>query len=267
MTTANGISKGVQAADSKAIDLLATSPSDMASVPALLEEVALYGEALPKDCRARLQLLKAARALIRALETPREGMICNLLGRLELLRPRNLSPSTSLLKYTVREQATLYAAIDTAISIGIFPLMAEQNASPKTVGWLAAIAKVDPELLSRIMKQIAAMGIIKETGPDEYRPTNLSLALFSPNSQSLLYDSSRSVNHSLNLLPEYLARTCFQNPTNGTDGPFHHQPVLSQFNNHMSAYRQGQPSWMDPDFYPVQELLVKAPLLRRTLSC
>lgn len=60
------------------------------------------------------------------------------------------------------------------------------------------------------------------------------------------------------------------NPTNAGDGPFQyafntsqhyfawvrdHQSVLAQFNNHMSAYRQGRPSWMDPDFYPVQDLL------------
>lgn len=25
----------------------------------------------------------------------------------------------------------------------------------------------------------------------------------------------------------------------------------------MSAYRQGRPSWMDPDFFPVEELLIK----------
>jgi hypothetical protein len=39
-----------------------------------------------------------------------------------------------------------------------------------------------------------------------------------------------------------------------------------RFMNHMSAYHQGRPSWMDPGFYPVEERLVKglrtdAPLL------
>ena len=29
------------------------------------------------------------------------------------------------------------------------------------------------------------------------------------------------------------------------------------FNNLMSGYRQGRPSWMDPGFYPVQERLVE----------
>lgn len=39
-----------------------------------------------------------------------------------------------------------------------------------------------------------------------------------------------------------------------------------RFMNHMAAYHQGRPSWMDPGFYPVQERLVDgldkdAPLL------
>lgn len=35
------------------------------------------------------------------------------------------------------------------------------------------------------------------------------------------------------------------------------QPYGTQFNHHMGGYRQGRPSWMDPDFYPVQERLVE----------
>lgn len=29
-----------------------------------------------------------------------------------------------------------------------------------------------------------------------------------------------------------------------------------KFNRHMGSYRQGRPSWMDVDFYPVQERLI-----------
>lgn len=36
-----------------------------------------------------------------------------------------------------------------------------------------------------------------------------------------------------------------------------HPPLGQQFNHHMSGYRQGRPSWMDRDFYPVKERLVK----------
>lgn len=33
--------------------------------------------------------------------------------------------------------------------------------------------------------------------------------------------------------------------------------VLENFNNHMRAYNHGRPSWIDPDFYPLEEYLFK----------
>lgn len=73
-------------------------------------------------------------------------------------------------------------------------------------------------------------------------------------------------------LPEYLAKTGYKNPNSVTDGSFQfayntarhlvflgtwESARLQHFNHHMGAYHQGRPSWMVPDFYPVQELLVK----------
>ena len=73
-------------------------------------------------------------------------------------------------------------------------------------------------------------------------------------------------------LPEYLAKTSYQNPQNAIDGPFQyghntklhcfpwmsaHPEYLTQFGNFMAGYRQGRPSWMDADFYPVSDRLVK----------
>lgn len=73
-------------------------------------------------------------------------------------------------------------------------------------------------------------------------------------------------------LPEYFRSTGYQNPNDPTDGPFQfshrtskhwfswaseHLEISQQFNNHMSAYHQGRPSWMDYDFYPVEESLLK----------
>jgi len=39
---------------------------------------------------------------------------------------------------------------------------------------------VDPLLVGRLMRHLAAMGYIKETGPDEYKSTNFSDALTIP---------------------------------------------------------------------------------------
>ncbi|KAL2219261.1 o-methyltransferase [Thermoascus aurantiacus ATCC 26904] len=249
--TSNGTSNGSQAIKDPSIDLIATSPCDGESVPGLLAEIASYGEVFShNDRRGRLQLLRAARSLVRALETPRETII-----RL------------------CWAEGTLYAAIDTAIRMGLFSLMASDDCSPKKVDELASRTGAEPALLSRIMKHLATMGIIQETGPDEYRPTNLSRTLAVPKYADGFPCMGWQLRHRRHLqAPEYLSKTGYKNTTNPVDGPFQcafnksqhwfawahdDQPVLMQFNNHMGAYRQGRPSWMDPDFYPVQELLVK----------
>ena len=72
-------------------------------------------------------------------------------------------------------------------------------------------------------------------------------------------------------LPEFLQKAGFKNPTDSNNAAFqlgHHTTdhifkwvserpeVSTHFNNHMAGYRTGRPSWMDPDFYPVQQNLI-----------
>lgn len=83
--------------------------------------------------------------------------------------------------------------------------------------------------------------------------------------------SASSAAPALYKLPEYLARNGYKVPTKADDSPFTyayntsetwfswleaHPTVYNQFNNHMTAYHEGRPSWMDADFYPVQQQLV-----------
>jgi hypothetical protein len=72
-------------------------------------------------------------------------------------------------------------------------------------------------------------------------------------------------------LPEYFRSAKYRNPDDVISSPFQfayetskhwfswveQNPTIShQFNNHMSMYHQGRPSWMDYDFFPVQEALL-----------
>jgi hypothetical protein len=67
--------------------------------------------------------------------------------------------------------------------------------------------------------------------------------------------------------------TNYANPSDGKPNPYQfafrtemnmfeymhaHPPLGMQFDNHMSGYRQGRPSWMDHDSYPVEEQLFQA---------
>ena len=82
--------------------------------------------------------------------------------------------------------------------------------------------------------------------------------------------SAKGAMPSIYHLPEYFVSNGYKTPVNSKHGPFQYAlettshwfnwafnnpPVLPQFNNHMRAYHQGRPSWMDYDFYPVQDRL------------
>ncbi|KKY22658.1 putative hydroxyindole o [Phaeomoniella chlamydospora] len=142
--------------------------------------------------------------------------------------------------------------------------MAQRDGKPVSNAELSGWSGADPALLSRLLKHLAAMGTIEESGVNEYKLTNFSKCLAMPN--------ATGVTNSIYKLPEYLAKTGFRDPDNAVDGPFQfafdtsdhwfawaqkNQPVFSQFSNHMGAYHQGRPSWMDEDFYPVESSLVK----------
>ncbi|KAB5581298.1 S-adenosyl-L-methionine-dependent methyltransferase [Coniochaeta sp. 2T2.1] len=215
-------------ADTATVDvLLALKANDLKIVPSLAAEIASLGSSLDhKDYNGRQALLRKARALVTALETPRETMI----------------------KHN----------------------WAERNPRRKSQD-LAAALNVDPALLGRLMRHISAMGYIKEIGPDEYQSTNFSRALTIPiigdGYPCVLGGCFAAIGH----LPAYVKRTEFVMPNSATDGPYQsayntnmnffeylqaNPPWGAQFNNHMGGYRQGRPSWMDQDFYPVEDQLI-----------
>ncbi|KKK23147.1 hypothetical protein AOCH_002289 [Aspergillus ochraceoroseus] len=232
------------------IDAIATLPCDMNALPSLLQDIATQGKDLTdNNSQTRQQLLKSARALVRALETPKETII-----RLCWAEPN------------------LYSSIYTAISLGLFPLLSRDGDSPKTVSQLGAWSGADPVLLSRILRHLAAMGTIQETGLDEYQHTNLSRSLATDKYGSGFSWIAQGVIPTIYHLPKYLKENGFQNPTDPKDGPFQHAfgtslhwfawaarnpQLMTDFNHHMGAYHQGRPSWMDADFFPVAQGLVK----------
>ncbi|KAL8824346.1 MAG: hypothetical protein Q9191_005115 [Dirinaria sp. TL-2023a] len=113
----------------------------------------------------------------------------------------------------------------------------------------------DPILLGRLLKHLAAMGTIYESGPNEYIPTPKSKALKEP-----MYRDA------------YPTLTQYKNPGDPSNGAFQFGHAtkahffewvsedperLTWFQNHMAGYRTGRPSWMDHGFFPVEENLVK----------
>ncbi|KAL4982245.1 S-adenosyl-L-methionine-dependent methyltransferase [Aspergillus falconensis] len=230
------------------VEELAVSPNLPAQVPGLLDEIASSGKQyLGADPQARLKLLEAAKSLVYALETPREAIIRHCWA-----------------------ESTSYAALETAVALGLFNALGTNDES-KTVAELAKATGAEPALLGRLMKHLAAMGVITETGCDEYCPTGFSKVLTVEKYSDAFPLMTSRFTMGILALPAFLEKTKYRNPTSATDtafqlgyntdkGLFSHlqqEPItVKRFNNHMGVYAQGRARWMDPGFYPVQEQLV-----------
>ncbi|CAF9930697.1 hypothetical protein IMSHALPRED_008255 [Imshaugia aleurites] len=226
---------------------MSSTPYD---VPALVKKINTTSNDLDKDTgEARRQCLDAARSLIFALETPVESILRN-----------------------VWAEQGYHAALRAAIDLNLFEKLDERDGDAKSSSELAKTTGADPQLMARLLKHLAAMGSIYETGPNEYVPTPLSKALKEPIYRDAYPTMFGICGPAFFALPEHLSKTQYKNPDNPIDGAFQlghgtknhffewvsQRPErLSQFQHHMAGYRTGRPSWMDPNFYPVEQNLVE----------
>ncbi|KAJ2902791.1 hypothetical protein MKZ38_000072 [Zalerion maritima] len=227
---------------------VAIAPNDAAAAPGIQKEIAAFPDDVSQDDEARLALLEKARDLVRALETPRETMIKHLWA-----------------------QTGCIPAITACQRLGVFHELAAEGGTPKFAPAIAKKVKCDPNLLSRLMRHIAAMGYIKETAQDTYKGTNFSSSLTIP----VIYGGYNCLPGAMleacNKFHEYGEEKNWIEPNTIDDGPlqyayhtklnlFEHLHATGygkDFGLHMGGYRQGRPSWMDPGFFPVQERLVE----------
>ncbi|CAI9635098.1 unnamed protein product [Alternaria burnsii] len=225
---------------------IAVRANDPGAVPCLLQKLSEFGGKPSVDHNdTRMEMLSHAKALVRALQTPRETMI-----------EQNWA------------QPGCHTAITTCYNAGVFGVLGDQ---PMKVDDIASKLGKPRELLARLMRHIAAMGFITETSSDEYKATNFSKALTIPIIGDGYPALGGGAHQSCSKFSQYLEKNSYELTTDITNGPYQyafgteldmfryldtHPPLGQQFNNHMGGYRQGRPSWMDSNFYPVQEQLI-----------
>ncbi|CAG9998520.1 unnamed protein product [Clonostachys byssicola] len=200
-----------------------------------------------KQPGAREQLIELSRELISSLELPSEAI--QRIGWAEPARA---------------------AHCRIAVDLKIPEHLKESGTAGISAQALAAKIGADDVLIARTMRHLAAMNIVAENGVDTYVATGLSNALTDPKYRDGIIYTYDVAGPSFRALPEYLKKTSYALPTELTNGPFQHAhktdllffawldqnpPYLEKFNNYMSAYRAGKPSWLDPGFYPIQQRL------------
>ncbi|KAJ5092114.1 S-adenosyl-L-methionine-dependent methyltransferase [Penicillium alfredii] len=228
---------------------IASEPCDIDAVPGLIADISSLGEGLSGDNRnKRLAVLEKARDLVRALETPRETMLKHVGG-----------------------QTAAFFSLALGNDVELFKHLAANDGSPKSTEHLAAAVGFELDLLRRILRHLAAMGYISQTGPDEYKPTNFTRAMTIPVVASGYSLYAYSLIEPMIHFPKWLKINGYRAPRaidgnpqmfgHRTDLPFFdwldaHQPLASQFNDHMGGFRLGRPSWMDEEVFPVEANLL-----------
>ncbi|KAL9615785.1 MAG: hypothetical protein Q9160_009259, partial [Pyrenula sp. 1 TL-2023] len=189
-----------------------------------------------------------------------------LLTHLQSLQSCLIDPESTLLWLSWAEPARR-AALVAALDLDVFPALA----SSTHVSELAASTGAASELLTRLLRHLAATGVIRETATDTYAATPLSRLLCDERHAAAVRYSIVLPTPMLAHLPKFLHETGYKDPQKLQQTPFQDametkkspwewartQPDLAGvFALHMSGYHAGQTCWMDPDFYPVKERLI-----------
>ncbi|XDG04359.1 hypothetical protein ABKA04_003974 [Annulohypoxylon sp. FPYF3050] len=161
-------------------------------------------------------------------------------------------------------------AISFGVQSGLWTAMSNNGDGPQKVVDLAKQLGIQEELLSRMMRHIAAFGYIDMTAPDEYTPNSFSKSLALAVISSGYHTGPLILNPTFLQTHDWLRDRGYRCPTDNLDTPYqaanntklhwfahlHSTPPHGQnINDHFGCYLLGRPGWMDEGFYPVKERL------------
>ena len=144
-----------------------------------------------------------------------------------------------------------------------------KSKNPKSSKELAETTRVDPVLLIRFLRYLAAIDAISEVDEDRYAANNVSRNLTVPSLAAGLCHTYVTVGTCFFALPEFLEKNNFHNPTDPDNCPFQvgfhteenlfkwfpkHPENLDWFNSWMTGQRDGRPYWLD--FYLFEQQIV-----------
>jgi hypothetical protein len=142
----------------------------------------------------RLEVWAAARRLLARVESPYERAWCFCF-----------------------EQNVDFAALQTCIELGIWKAWTASGGNKMTVDELVKLATtdIDPNLLRRLFRLLAAFNVVEETSEDTFKPTPFSLAI--GNESTKVRASLEAAKNQYILaghnLPKYLAKIGYKEPT------------------------------------------------------
>ena len=170
---------------------------------------------------------------------------------------------------------THQAVVRLGLDIHLFEALASENGSPKTSREIAEATdpKADADLVSRLLRHLAALGTVKETDVDTFAPTPFSISLMDERYRDTVYFIADHWQPVLQDMPAYFATSNYTAPPSGVDGIYQHtfdckglhlfehfQQVPQrgkEFASMMAAWSEGRPKWFADEYYPIKEQLLE----------
>ncbi|KAL7621419.1 hypothetical protein AAE478_008741 [Parahypoxylon ruwenzoriense] len=153
------------------------------------------------DSAGRHKILDFIRELQLNLETPHDT----------LSRFSGMVSESSSRRFTIScpEQQLEITATRIAEDLDIFKILAESN-EPTSVTALATKTAAAPLLLSRILRYLASVGMIRETDPGVFAANTITKTLSQPGYRGGIYHFFNNIRPVLNTFPEFLTENKYQ---------------------------------------------------------
>ncbi|KAF1961837.1 O-methyltransferase [Byssothecium circinans] len=224
--------------------------------------------------KATLAILDNISELSDGLKNGKQGAREGLLDACSQLVADLTHPSEELLRL-FWAQPTHLAIIRLSVDLRLFHALKPVGETGATTTDIASrcAGQADPELVGRMLRHLAAMHTVRETGPDTFAPTASSNAFTEEAYEDtilFLIDFHQNV---LQATPAFFKEHGFKSPTSDVDGIFqctfnckgahmfeHFQKSAplqgKRFASMMGMWSQGRPRWFAEEYYPVKERLI-----------
>ncbi|KAK8053052.1 hypothetical protein PG996_012353 [Apiospora saccharicola] len=242
------------------------------AVDSLLGDISQVGEAYQSgEQGARERLMKSCQSLLSHLILPAESMIM-----------------------TQWAHPTHNAVIRLGLDIHLFEALQGDGAQndtdeagrdsaaqlqPKSQSTSAIAARTDPRtepaLVGRMLRHLAAMGTVREVGPDAFAPTPFTRALTREDFRDSVMYIQDDYQPCLSQWPDFFRANGYAAPASSLDTPFTHTngcggrlnmfeffgahaPRMGKrFAGMMGVWSRDRPKWFQDGYYPVRERLVE----------
>ncbi|CAI7626596.1 hypothetical protein PCG10_005652 [Penicillium crustosum] len=152
----------------------------------------------------------------------------NIIRALKQVKVELQSPHDTFLELAVPGLTS--AMLRTSADLGLLRHLTESD-KPLTVTQIGDLTGASPALLERILRYLAGVDVIKETGVNEYTANSITHILTDPKGEAMIYHGYDTIGPVMQAMPDFFAENNYQDVTVNTNTPFQkaHNTKLTSF--------------------------------------